>query len=175
MITVKELLTMKILLIEDDLQICEVIEKYFGNRDTLVVSVHSGSAALDTIYNSIGEYSLVLLDIMLPEADGFTICREIRRNSDIPLIFITARGREEDILHGYDLGCDDYIVKPVLLSALYAKCTAMIKRAEGHTWRKCARMRSDKARQAQTDLLCRWHRSGIAAEKLCNTLLSYGA
>ena len=148
MITVKELLTMKILLIEDDLQICEVIEKYFGNRDTLVVSVHSGSAALDTIYNSIGEYSLVLLDIMLPEADGFTICREIRRNSDIPLIFITARGREEDILHGYDLGCDDYIVKPVLLSALYAKCTAMIKRAEGHGGNvlECGAIKLDKRR-----------------------------
>ncbi|MBR3629040.1 MAG: response regulator transcription factor, partial [Oscillospiraceae bacterium] len=65
-------------------------------------------------------------------ADGFTICRSIRRVSDIPVLFITARGREEDILHGYDLGCDDYIVKPFLLSALFAKCTAIVKRREGH-------------------------------------------
>lgn len=75
--------------------------------------------------------ALVLLDIMLPGADGFAVCRSIRRRSDIPVIFLTARGLEEDILHGYELGCDDYIVKPFLLSALYAKCSAMIKRSEG--------------------------------------------
>lgn len=66
---------------------------------------------------------------MLPEIDGFTLCRQLRRKSNIPVIFITARGREEDILSGYDIGCDDYVVKPFLLSVLYSKCEALVKRA----------------------------------------------
>lgn len=123
---------MKILLIEDDLQICEVTVKYFTNRGADITAVHNGADALQIAEDGLGGYSLVLLDIMLPEADGFTVCRAIRRVSDIPVVFITARGREEDILRGYDLGCDDYIVKPFMLSALYAKCSAIVKRTEGN-------------------------------------------
>ncbi len=123
----------KILLIEDDLKICEVIEKYFANKGTDIFSVHNGSEALEIAGGGLGNYELVLLDIMLPYADGFTICRKIRKNSNIPVIFITARAREEDILHGYGTGCDDYIIKPFLLSALYAKCDALVRRSAGKT------------------------------------------
>lgn len=141
---------MKILLIEDDLQICEVIRKYFTNKDAVVTAVHNGADALRIAEEGLDGYSLVLLDIMLPEADGFAVCRAIRRKSDIPVIFITARGREEDILHGYDLGCDDYVVKPFLLSALYAKCSAIVKRAEGNSGSVlvCGDIRLDKRKLA---------------------------
>lgn len=122
---------MTILLIEDDLQICEVTQKYFSSKGTIINAVHNGAEALQLIEQGIDDYSLVLLDIMLPEVDGFTICKAIRKRSDIPVIFITARGREDDIVHGYDLGCDDYVVKPFLLSALYGKCSAIVKRTEG--------------------------------------------
>lgn len=121
----------KILLIEDDLKICEVIEKYFSNKGTEIFSVHDGSEALKIADYCLGNYELVLLDIMLPCADGFEICREIRKKSDIPVVFITARAREEDILYGYGTGCDDYIIKPFLLSALYAKCEALVRRSAG--------------------------------------------
>lgn len=124
---------MKILLVEDDQQICKVIQKYFSDRETEITSVTDGQAAMQLVEHDISDYSLVLLDIMLPGTDGFTICRSIRQNSDIPVIFITAKGREEDILHGYALGCDDYIVKPFLLSALYAKCCALVKRTQQST------------------------------------------
>lgn len=121
---------MHILLIEDDVQICEVIRKYFTDQGAEITAVTNGKDALLLAEKGVEGYSLILLDIMLPGADGFTVCRSIRRSSDIPILFITARGREEDILHGYDLGCDDYIVKPFLLSALYAKCAAIVKRTE---------------------------------------------
>jgi DNA-binding response OmpR family regulator len=120
----------KILLIEDDLQICEVITEYFTNKGSAVTAVNTGDDAIEVIVNSLGDHDLVLLDIMLPGTDGFSLCRKIRRTCDIPVIFITARGREEDVLYGYDLGCDDYIVKPFLLSALFMKCEALIRRAE---------------------------------------------
>ena len=100
----------KILLIEDDTEICEMIRNYFAGRGAEVSSVNNGGEAFDLIREGTDGYGLVLLDIMLPETDGFTLCRQIRMRSDIPVIFITARGREEDILSGYDLGCDDYIV-----------------------------------------------------------------
>ena len=119
----------KILLIEDDTEICEMIRNYFAGRGAEVSSVNNGGEAFDLIREGTDGYGLVLLDIMLPETDGFTLCRQIRMRSDIPVIFITARGREEDILSGYDLGCDDYIVKPFLLSVLYSKCEALVRRA----------------------------------------------
>lgn len=121
---------MNVLLIEDDIQICEVIQKYFTNQGAEITTITNGRDALQITDKGLEDYSLILLDIMLPGADGFMICRSVRKQSDIPIIFITAKGREEDILHGYELGCDDYIVKPFLLSALYAKCSAIVKRTE---------------------------------------------
>ena len=121
---------MKLLLIEDDLQICEVVQTYFEERRAEISVITDGTAALHAVEQDISQYALVLLDIMLPGVDGFTICQAIRKSSEIPVIFITARGREADLLQGYALGCDDYIVKPFLLSALYAKCTALVKRTQ---------------------------------------------
>jgi DNA-binding response OmpR family regulator len=119
---------MNVLLIEDDIEICEVIENYFISKGADITIVNDGRKALKTVAKGLDEYSVVLLDIMLPGADGYEICRSIRKSSDIPLIFITAKGREDDVLSGYSLGCDDYIVKPFMLSALYAKCQAILKR-----------------------------------------------
>ncbi|MDE5556981.1 MAG: response regulator transcription factor [Ruminococcus sp.] len=121
----------KILVIEDAQQICDVIRIYFNNEGAETVIIQDGQNALDFIDKGLNGIGLILLDIMLPNADGFTICRKIRMTSDIPVIFITARGREEDILYGYTLGCDDYIVKPFSLAELYAKCMAFMRRAEG--------------------------------------------
>lgn len=122
----------RILLVEDDARIVEVITDYFENHPKTQMKlcvVTNGNDALDLLYET--EYDLLLLDIMLPGADGFQICKEIRQNSETPIIFLTARGREEDILYGYDLGCDDYIVKPFSLSTLYAKVTALLNRSKG--------------------------------------------
>lgn len=121
-----------ILLVEDDLQIREVIEDYFSEKSENQICISTakdGEEGMEMIYEQ--EYDLVMLDIMLPGLDGFTLCREIRRNSIVPILFLTARGREEDILYGYDLGCDDYIVKPFSLAELYAKTRALLKRSKG--------------------------------------------
>lgn len=121
-----------ILLVEDDAQIREVIEDYFQAKGQGEIELHiagDGREGLVAVYER--EYDLCLLDIMLPGADGFEICRAIRENSIVPIIFLTARGREEDVLYGYHLGCDDYMVKPFSLAELYAKCQALIKRSKG--------------------------------------------
>lgn len=121
-----------ILLVEDDIQIREIIEDYFseksGDKMELYIAT-DGNEGMERIYEF--EYDLVILDIMLPGIDGFTICKELRKKSICPVIFLTARGREEDILYGYGIGCDDYIVKPFSLAELYAKVNALLKRAKG--------------------------------------------
>ena len=121
-----------ILLVEDDSQIREVIEDYFGtksNGEWKIMSAKDGAEGLTCIETQ--EYDLVLLDVMLPEIDGFSLCRSLRKRSNVPLLFLTARGREDDILYGYELGCDDYVVKPFSLPELYAKVNAMLRRSVG--------------------------------------------
>ncbi|MDE5777684.1 MAG: response regulator transcription factor [Lachnospiraceae bacterium] len=121
-----------ILLVEDDIQIREIIEDYFSEKSGDKMELYiakDGDEGMERIYEF--EYDLVILDIMLPGIDGFTICKELRKKSICPIIFLTARGREEDILYGYGIGCDDYIVKPFSLAELYAKVNALLKRAKG--------------------------------------------
>lgn len=122
----------KILLIEDDRDIQELIYEYFTNKkkDAFQVDIATdGQTGLEKAYEN--NYDLLLLDIMLPNTDGFEICSEIRRESDVPIIFITAKATEADQLNGYALGCDDYVVKPLRLAVLYEKVNALIKRSKG--------------------------------------------
>ncbi|MBQ3601033.1 MAG: response regulator transcription factor [Lachnospiraceae bacterium] len=122
----------QILLVEDDPQIREVIEDYFSEKGKHFLQLHlarDGYEGLHQIQQS--KFDLVLLDIMMPGLDGFALCREIRQKSMIPIVFLTAKNREEDLLYGYQIGCDDYIVKPFSIAALYAKVEALLKRSNG--------------------------------------------
>lgn len=122
----------KILLVEDDPELREIITDYFGEKSAGAFNIDCAETGNDGQQKCMeNEYDLVLLDVMLPEVNGFTICKELRKNSDVPIIFITARHSEEDRLYGYNLGCDDYISKPFSLAELYAKVTALIKRTKG--------------------------------------------
>lgn len=122
----------RILLVEDNQQICKMIADFFsGQKDNIctIYTVNNGTDGLDAAHS--GEYDLIMLDVMLPGLDGFSICRSIRAVSDVPLLFLTARAREEDVLYGYTLGCDDYVIKPFFLATLYAKTIALLNRAKG--------------------------------------------
>lgn len=122
----------KILLVEDDKNISEMLCDYFTEKSSnkIIIDVaDNGKKGADMAYEN--TYDLLLLDIMLPQLDGFEICKEVRRFSDVPIMFITARCAQEDILTGYALGCDDYIVKPFSLPVFYNKVNALIKRSKG--------------------------------------------
>ena len=122
----------RILIVEDDPDIRELVVNYFTKKEKYLFTVDTasdGETGLVKAYEN--NYDLLLLDVMLPEMDGFEICREIRRESDVPIMFITARANESDILNGYALGCDDYVVKPFPLPVLYQKVNALIKRSKG--------------------------------------------
>lgn len=122
----------KLLLVEDDSEIREIITDYFMEKSEETIDVHTAETGIEGQLKSMEKgYDLVLLDVMLPEIDGFTLCRELRENSDVPIIFITAKHSEHDRLHGYQLGCDDYVTKPFSLAELYAKTTALLRRSKG--------------------------------------------
>ncbi len=117
----------RVLLVEDDSQIREVIGDYFGRRDKIALDLaEDGNTGLSKILN--GEYDLIILDVMMPGLDGFELCRIIRKRSDIPVVFLTGKVREEDVLYGYELGADDYIVKPFSLAIFYSKLMALLDR-----------------------------------------------
>lgn len=121
----------RLLVIEDDNRMREIINDYFTAKGFLVFEAADGAEALDLLNET--EYDIVFLDIMMPHIDGFTVCRAIRSKSNMPVVFLTARSREDDMLFGYELGADDYITKPFSLPILHAKALSLIKRAKGLT------------------------------------------
>lgn len=131
-------MTYRILLAEDDEALREAIMDYLTAKsggEMQLISAGDGEAALRLISKI--QFHLVLLDIMLPGMDGFSLCRQLREKTDVPVMFLTARGMEEDKLHGYDLGCDDYLVKPFSLAELYVRAKALLRRAGNQGKTKC--------------------------------------
>lgn len=117
----------RVLLVDDDSQIREVIGDYFGRREKIALDLaQDGNMGLTKILNE--EYDLIILDVMMPGIDGFELCKIIRKRSDIPVVFLTGKVREEDVLYGYELGADDYIVKPFSIAILYSKLMALLER-----------------------------------------------
>lgn len=122
-------MSLKMLIVEDDNLLAEAISDYFTSKEWQVVITFDGEMALEVVREQ--SFQLILLDVMLPKQNGFTVCRKIRENSDVPIFFITARVMEEDELNGYALGADDYITKPFSLPVLYAKAVAIMNRMRG--------------------------------------------
>ena len=119
----------KVLIVEDEEKLRDVLCDYFISRQDVPAGAKDGVQALELIEEQ--DFDAVLLDIMMPGLDGFSVCRAVRRKSDVPIVFLTALSDEDDKLKGYELGADDYITKPFTMSVLYAKVSALIKRSRG--------------------------------------------
>lgn len=119
----------KILVAEDEPRLREIVCDYFSSKGETPIPAENGEAALR--YLEEHTVDALLLDILMPEVDGFSVCRAVRRESAVPIIFLTALSDEEDKLYGYELGADDYVTKPYSLAVLYAKTMALISRSRG--------------------------------------------
>lgn len=118
-----------ILLVEDNEELAGLIRDFLQKEAYTVIHVTSGSGAVKYLENHM--VKLLLLDIMLPEMDGFSICRFVRSKWNMPILIMSARAGREDKLNGYELGADDYMEKPVDAKILIAKVKALIQRAYG--------------------------------------------
>ena len=119
----------RILIAEDEPKLREILCDFFISKGDSPVPAPNGMAALKLAQED--TFDGVLMDIMMPELDGFSLCRALRKNSDVPIILLTALSDEEDKLLGYELGADDYVTKPFSMAVLYAKLTALIRRSRG--------------------------------------------
>lgn len=119
---------MKLLVVDDEKMIRQMIAKYAVFEGYEVAEAENGMQAVEMA--RAGGYSLVIMDIMMPELDGFSAAREIRKTSDIPIIFLSARGEEYDKIHGFELGVDDYVVKPFSPRELMMRVGAVLRRVQ---------------------------------------------
>ena len=116
----------RILVVDDDYNLCQLIKSYLVSENFEVLLAYNGQDCLKILKTNTPH--LILLDIMLPKIDGWTLCKEIRKISNIPIIMLTARGEQFDKLLGLELGADDYIVKPFDFKELIARVKAILRR-----------------------------------------------
>ena len=117
----------KILVADDDLNICELLRLYLEKEGFEVVMAHDGEEAVARFESE--KPSLILLDIMMPKLDGWQVCRQIRQKSDCPIIMLTAKGETFDKVLGLELGADDYVVKPFDTKEIVARIKAVLRRS----------------------------------------------
>ena len=123
-----------VLLIDDDEELCAMLSRYLGHEGFELYAVHTGSEGLERAAG--GGFDLVLLDVMLPEIQGFDLLRQLRKRTQVPVLMLTARGEEVDRIVGLEVGADDYMAKPFSARELVARMRAILRRAkptEGET------------------------------------------
>lgn len=121
--------TKRILVVDDEIKIIEVVKSYLENSGYTVYSAFNGNQAIKMYEKA--DPSLIILDLMLPDISGEEICRTIRKRSSVPIIMLTAKVEEEDVLKGLDIGADDYVTKPFSPRQLVARVGALLRRVSG--------------------------------------------
>ena len=118
---------MKILVVDDESRMRKLVHDFLARNNYDVIEAANGEEALDIFYED-KDIALIILDVMMPKMDGWEVCAEIRRNSKVPIIMLTAKGEERDELQGFELGVDEYISKPFSPKILTARVDAIIRR-----------------------------------------------
>ena len=118
----------KVLIIDDDKELCALMKKCIEQENLSAVTVYNGIEGVRLIDENKDSYSLIILDVMLPDIDGFQILQKIRDTSNIPVLMLTAKSNEEDKVFGLRLGADDYLTKPFGINELMARVNSLIRR-----------------------------------------------
>ncbi|MGF7050519.1 DNA-binding response OmpR family regulator [Paenibacillus sp. DS2015] len=118
-----------VLLVEDERRIREIVADYFKQQQWIVYEADNGKRALEMF--EITKPNLIILDILMPGMDGFSVCRQIRNQSDVPIILLTAKSDDDDKIHGFELGADDYVTKPFSPKVLVVRANTLMRRLEG--------------------------------------------
>jgi DNA-binding response OmpR family regulator len=120
----------KILIIDDDEELCDLVTEYLGVEGFEVESVNDGEAGLKRALD--GDHDIVILDVMLPKMNGFDVLREVRKESKLPILMLTARGDDMERIVGLEIGADDYLPKPFNPRELAARLRAILRRSAAH-------------------------------------------
>ena len=117
----------RLLVVDDEERIRRLIRMYLEREDYVIEEAENGSEALQLALNN--DYDVILLDIMMPEMDGIEVCRELRKEKETPVIMLTAKGEETNRVQGFEVGADDYIVKPFSPREVVLRVKALLRRA----------------------------------------------
>ncbi|HBA98289.1 MAG TPA: DNA-binding response regulator [Lachnospiraceae bacterium] len=118
---------LKILVVDDESRMRKLVKDFLVKKDFNVIEAENGEQAVDIFYDN-KDIALIILDVMMPKMDGWEVCREIRKYSQVPIIMLTAKGDEKDELLGFNLGVDEYISKPFSPKILVARVEAILRR-----------------------------------------------
>lgn len=121
-----------VLVVDDEARMRKLISDFLKQKEFLVIEAEDGEKALEVFEENKNKIGLVLLDVMMPKLDGWSVLRQIRQSSKVPIIMLTARGEEQDELFGFELGVDEYILKPFSPKILVARVEAILKRARAN-------------------------------------------
>ena len=146
----------KILVVDDESRMRKLVKDFLARQGYTVLEAADGMEAMDYFYAD-KDIALIILDVMMPKMDGWQVCREIRMNSKVPIIMLTARSEERDELQGFDLGVDEYISKPFSPKILVARVEAILRRTQG---------------SGNTDEISA---GGIVVDKAAHTVMSDGS
>ncbi len=133
----------KILVVDDEKKIVDIVKAYLEKEGYQVVVAYDGISALELAKSQSPD--LIVLDLMLPEMSGWDVCRQLRKNSDIPIIMLTARDEVPDKIVGLELGADDYVTKPFSPNELVSRTRAVLRRSEGKAMPKTILTAADLA------------------------------
>ena len=117
-----------ILIVDDELRMRKLIKDFLTAKGFSILEAEDGEKALEVYENNKNKINLILLDVMMPKLDGWSVLRQIRQESKVPIVMLTARGEEQDELFGFELGVDEYISKPFSPKILVARVEAILKR-----------------------------------------------
>ena len=120
----------KILVVDDEMRMRKIVKDFLQRENYIVIEAEDGEQAVD-IFFAEKEIALIILDVMMPTMDGWEVCKEIRKLSDVPIVMLTAKSEESDELLGFDLGVDEYITKPFSPKVLAARVNAILRRTIG--------------------------------------------
>lgn len=121
----------KVLLADDEQGLRDITKKYLERNGFDVITAKNGAEAIAAVDKNV--FDIIVLDIMMPEIDGRQVCQYIRTKYDVPVIFLTALGKEQDVIQGYEIGADEYVTKPFSMPILMAKINSLVKRYHGLT------------------------------------------
>ena len=122
-----------ILIVDDESRMRKLIKDFLAAKGYNILEAEDGEKAIQVFEENSEKISLILLDVMMPKLDGWSVLRQIRQTSKVPIIMLTARGEEQDELFGFELGVDEYISKPFSPKILVARVEAILKRTQGDT------------------------------------------
>jgi two-component system response regulator CpxR len=162
---------MKILIVDDDTKLCRLVADYLEPMGYAVEAAHNGSQGLEMILS--GDYHAVILDVMMPRMDGFEVLKRLRRESDVPVLMLTARGEETDRIVGLEMGADDYLPKTFSSRELLARLRAVTRRYSKSKERKISQEKPELLVFGDLEINSSARRASLGSKPLNLTPIEY--